>query len=186
MNPTATTFSRRAAQFGAHVDAAADIPEAPTPCADWTVRDLVRHVIETERDFLLARGLDPGPAPETGDVAADWHTHAARVGALLTDDVADREYEGYFGRTTIAATMADFYGWDLLVHGWDLASASGRSWTPTEEEVEWLRHTADGFGEALYSEGICRGPVPVPDDAPPADQLLGMLGRDPGWSPPPA
>ena len=39
--------------------------------------------------------------------------------------MAAREYDGYFGRTTIAATVADFYGWDLVVHGSDVARATG-------------------------------------------------------------
>ena len=105
------------------------------------------------------------------------------AGCLSRDGVAEREYDGYFGRTTIAATMADFYGWDLVIHGWDVARATGQPWTISDAEAESMHATADGWGDALYSDGICRPPVPVPDDAPATDRLVARLGRDPYWQP---
>jgi uncharacterized protein (TIGR03086 family) len=102
---------------------------------------------------------------------------------LSRDGVAEKEYDGYFGRTTIAATMADFYGWDLVVHGSDIARATGQEWSVTDEEAAALHRTADGWGDALYSDGVCAEAVPVPDDASASDRLLARLGRDPGWAP---
>ena len=101
----------------------------------------------------------------------------------VADGVAEHEYDGYFGRTTIAATMADFYGWDLVVHGSDVARATGQDWSVSEEEAASLHATANGWGHALHSEGVCADPVPVPDDASTTDRLLARLGRDPGWRP---
>lgn len=102
---------------------------------------------------------------------------------LGVESVAEREYDGYFGRTTIGATMADFYGWDLVVHGSDVARATGQQWLISEDEAAALHATADGWGEALYSEGVCAAPVKVAQDASPTDRLLARLGRDPHWRP---
>ena len=80
--------------------------------------------------------------------------------------------------------MSEFYGWDLVVHGWDVARATGQEWSISDEEARALGSDADGWGDALYSEGICAAPVPVADDASVQDRLLGRLGRDPRWAPP--
>lgn len=183
-HPTAQHFTDRADRFAAILDAADDLWDAPTPCEGWTVRDVVAHTIETERDFLVRQGLEVGDAPDLADPPAAWRAHAATVADLLgRDGVAEREYDGWFGRTTIAATMADFYGWDLVVHGSDVARATGQQWTVSEAEAAALHATADGWGDALYSEGVCTPAVPVPDDATPTDRLLARLGRDPRWQP---
>ena len=97
--------------------------------------------------------------------------------------MAAREYDGYFGRTTIAATVADFYGWDLVVHGSDVARATGQEWSVSDAEAADLHATADGWGAALHSEGVCAPAVEVGADASATDRLLARLGRDPGWRP---
>jgi uncharacterized protein (TIGR03086 family) len=184
MTTSAQDFTARADAFATILDRADGRWDAPTPCDDWTVRDVVVHAIETERDFLKRQDLSPGPAPDLGDLPSAWREHAAAVAAVLSrDGVAEKEYDGYFGRTTIAATMADFYGWDLVVHGSDIARATGQEWSVTDEEAAALHRTADGWGDALYSDGVCAEAVPVPDDASASDRLLARLGRDPGWAP---
>ncbi len=181
---TAQHFTDRADTFAAVLDAAGRQWDAPTPCEGWTVRDVVAHAVDTERDFLVRQGLDVGEAPDLADPAAAWRAHAATVaGVLAQEGVAGREYDGYFGRTTIAATMADFYGWDLVVHGSDIARATGQDWSVSDAEAASLHATADGWGDALYSEGVCSTAVPVADDASTTDRLLARLGRDPGWRP---
>jgi len=185
MTVTAQHFTERADAFAAILDAADDQWDAATPCDGWTVRDVVVHAIDTEREFLERQELSPGPAPDLSDPAAAWREHAAAVAEVLgRADVADREYDGYFGRTTIAATMADFYGWDLVIHGSDIARATGQPWSISDTEAAGMHATADGWGDALYSEGVCTSAVPVPDDASATDRLLARLGRDPEWQAP--
>lgn len=173
-------FRDRADRFGAALDRADGRHDAPTPCAGWTVADVVDHVIGTERDFLSRQGLSV-PEPSGDDPGARWRAHARAVAVVLTDEVAAREYDGFFGPTTIGATMADFYGWDLEIHAWDVAVAAGASYEIPDADA--LSALADGWGPALHSEGICGPPVSVPDDASASDRLLGRLGRDPGWGP---
>lgn len=192
MTKTAQKFNERADAFAAILDSAnqqADRQgdqqwDAPTPCDSWTVRDVVVHAIDTERDFLERQDLAPGPAPDLADLPAAWRSHASAVAEVLAGDgVAEREYDGYFGRTTIAATMADFYGWDLVIHGSDVARATGQPWSISDDEAANLHATADTWGDALYSEGVCSSAVAVPDDASASDKLLARLGRDPEWQP---
>ncbi len=181
---TAQLFVDRAERFTAVLDATDGRWDAPTPCDGWTVRDVVEHAIGSERDFLARQGLDVGAAPDLADPPGAWRSHAAAVADVLArDGVAAREYDGFFGRTTIADTMADFYGWDLVLHGSDVARATGQDWSVSEDEADALHATADGWGDALYSEGVCAPAVPVPDDASPTDRLLARLGRDPHWRP---
>ena len=184
MTDTAQHFHERADRFAAILAAAAPHWDAPTPCDGWTVRDVIDHVVETEREFLVRMDLDPGPAADLTDPETGWRTHAAAVASVLgRDGVADREYDGFFGRTTIGATMADFSGWDLVIHGSDVARATGQQWSIPDDEAASLHATADSWGDSLYAEGICSGPVPVADDASATDRLLARLGRDPGWRP---
>jgi uncharacterized protein (TIGR03086 family) len=184
MTTSAQDFTARADAFATILDRADGRWDAPTPCDGWSVRDVVVHAIETERDFLERQDLSPGPAPDLADLPSAWREHASAVAAVLArDGVAEREYDGYFGRTTVAATMADFYGWDLVVHGSDIARATGQEWSVSDEEAAALHRTADGWGDALYSEGVCDEAVPVPEDASASDRLLARLGRDPQWTP---
>lgn len=162
--------------------------DATTPCAPWTVADIVQHAIDTERSFLDQRGLPlPEAAPASGgdgDPGERWRAHSRDVTAVLArDGVAQTQYDGYFGPTTVAATMADFYGWDLVIHGWDIARATGQDWALTEDEVRQLSATADGWGPALYSDGVCGPAVDLPAGASAQDRLLARLGRDPSWTP---
>jgi len=182
MSETTQRFRSRADQFATYVKDAAESADAPTPCDGWAVRDVVMHAIDTERDFLVGLSLDVGDRPDSTDLATAWRTHADTVAELLArDGVAETHYEGYFGPTTIGTTMADFYGWDLVIHGWDVARATGQEWQVSDEDVAWLGATADGWGEALHGEGICGPEIAVATDAPPQDKLLGRLGRDPHW-----
>ncbi|MBC8092962.1 MAG: hypothetical protein H7Y15_13685 [Pseudonocardia sp.] len=97
----------------------------------------------------------------------------------VDDDVLHRGFDGAFGPTTIGATLADFYGFDMVVHRWDLARALGTDTTFTAGEMDLMEASIAVFGHHLYGEGICAPAVTVPVDASRQDRLLGVLGRDP-------
>lgn len=171
-------FTQNADRFTAVVDgASSDRWSDPSPCEGWTAADVVDHVVDSQRDFLARMQIDLGPRPD-GDPAAVWAEHLAAVTAAA-GPVLDREYDGYFGRTTIGETLANFYGFDMVVHRWDLARATGQDSAFTEEEMDRLEKSIAGFGDQLYSDGVCKGPLPAPEDATRQERLLATMGRDP-------
>jgi uncharacterized protein (TIGR03086 family) len=180
MNTTSTLYETAHRPLLAVLDA---VPSGmwtrQSPCADWSARDVVDHVIQTQREFLAGRGIDLGNPP---DVAADpvvaWRDHADRVTEAIADDaVVERAYEGHFGRTTVGATLEQFYIWDMLVHRWDIARTAGIDAGLTNAELDRIDSGADSFGEALYMDGICRPGVAVPAEADRETRALARLGR---------
>jgi uncharacterized protein (TIGR03086 family) len=75
---------------------------------------------------------------------------------------------------------------EVLVHGWDLAVATGQPYRPDPASAEkCLAFAIEFAGSAPEARDGIYGPVvPVPDDAPVFDRLLGQTGRDPAWTPP--
>jgi uncharacterized protein (TIGR03086 family) len=84
-----------------------------------------------------------------------------------------------------AAAMGLVAADEVLLHGWDLAAATGQTWSSDPAAVErclgFVRDLAAGSPEVR--DGMFGPEVPVPADAPALDRLLGLAGRDPGWRP---
>lgn len=153
---------------------------AASPCEGWSAADVVDHVVDTQRHFLETHGVDVGARP-SGSPAEMWAAHLAVVGPLASDEaLRAREYDGFFGRTTIGATLDAFYGFDLVVHGWDLGSANGRPTVFTDADMDALEQAFIGFGDHAYDEGVFQPPVSVPDDADRQTRLLARMGRRAG------
>jgi uncharacterized protein (TIGR03086 family) len=73
---------------------------------------------------------------------------------------------------------------ELVVHGWDLAVATGQPYEVSDEDAEACMTFAGSIGEAPEERAGLYGPrVPVPGDASALDRLLGLTGRDPAWRP---
>ena len=97
---------------------------------------------------------------------------------LLADPaVAGLEYDGVFGRTTVGASIVAFHGFDLVVHRWDIAVGAGLDERLTDEELDLVERSADGFGDHLYGEGVCKPALEAPDDAGRQERVLARLGR---------
>ena len=153
--------------------------DAPSPCEGWTARDVLRHVVESQRELFAGQGVDLGELPDLdGDPAAALRRHADRVVAVLADDaVPALAYDGFFGPTTLGETLERFYVWDMVVHRWDLARAAGLDAGLTDAELDRLEAGAASFGDALYMDGICRPGVQPPPDAARQVRVLATLGR---------
>ena len=179
MNATATSYETADRALTAVLDA---LPAAawsrPSPCEGWTAADVVAHLVETQRDFLGQRGVDLGAAPDVAaDPAAAWRDHAKRVEEALTDDVVATPYESFFGPSTVGETFGQFYVWDMVVHRWDVARSAGMDTAFTEAELDQIERDVEGFGPALYMEGICQDGVEPPAGADRTTRLLARLGR---------
>ena len=181
MSDVADRYRRNAARFTAVVD---DVPdggwEASSPCEGWTARDIVHHVVESQHGFIGR--FDLAPELIGDEPSAQWPAVRDAIQAALDDPAtADTEYDGFFGRTTLAATVDDFLSADLLVHSWDIARAAGL--TQHEElpadEVELIGGRLRGLGDAIRGPGVFGPEVEVTADASEQDRFLGFIGRHP-------
>ena len=82
----------------------------PTPCAEWTARDLVAHVVGTQGLFLGFVGQDVGEIPSVDDdPLGAWNAARAVVQANLDDpERATAEFDGFFGRTNFETAVDRF------------------------------------------------------------------------------
>ncbi|GAA2149539.1 uncharacterized protein (TIGR03086 family) [Humibacillus xanthopallidus] len=173
-------YSRPADRFGAVVDRLDDADwERESPCEGWSARDVLHHVVSTQRDFLAQHGFDAGVGADAeADPRRAWHAHDERLRDLLADPaVASHEYDGVFGRTTVGASIVTFYGFDLVVHRWDIAAAAGLDERFDDGELDMIESSADGFGEHLYDDGVCKPAVSSAADADRQARILARLGR---------
>jgi uncharacterized protein (TIGR03086 family) len=116
--------------FTARLDGVADGSWAsPTPCTDWTVRDLVAHVIGTQRFALAAlEGEEPKEVDAAGDLVTQWTE--ARNAVLTNLGNPERASAilkgGPFGEQPFETLVGGVICSDTLIHTWDLARATGQ------------------------------------------------------------
>ena len=124
---------------------------------------------------------------EVTDAAAQYRTAAERlVRAWRAGDGPDGQYQ-MMGSPMPGTFLYPMMLGEFIGHGWDLAKATGQ---PIDWPDDAARLALEGMRAMMQPsmrEGAnaFRGPeVPVPDDAPPLEQLIGFAGRDPGWTRP--
>lgn len=182
MTEISARYRRLSDEFTRRVEAVPpDGWDNPSPCEDWTTRDVVRHVIETNQGMPETVGVKISlKGSVDDDPVAAWAELRDAMSALLEDPArASLEYDGYFGRTSLEKTVDTFLGLDLLVHGWDVARASGQDETLPAAKVARVLADAEALGDNLRMGGVCGPAVEVPADASDQDRLLGLLGRTP-------
>nr|WP_205740527.1 TIGR03086 family metal-binding protein [Haloactinopolyspora alba] len=179
---TAARYRRLAADLTRRVET---VPAArwdsPSPCAEWTARGVLGHVIEAHERAPGFVGLPwpPGPSVDDDPVAAWAHTRDRTLEMLEDPSRAELEHDGVFGRTSLAQTVGTFVCFDLIVHGWDIARATGGDETIPPGDVEDAFAFTARLGDMMRTPGVFGPAVPVPDDADRQAQLLGWLGRQP-------
>lgn len=179
-NPAAAAY---ATALGPFSDVVASVPsdawEAQSPCEEWTTRDVLDHVVSTQRQFLTERGFELGEAPDlAADPVAGWRRHVDDVTPIVEDaEKMATEYESYFGPATVGDTLERFHVLDLIVHRWDLATGAGLRTTFSDDEMDKVEADIAALGESLHAPGVCGPAVPVADDADRQTKLLGEMGR---------
>ena len=154
--------------------------ELPTPCETWTVQDLLDHLVGGTSYLRAALG-GTEPAAATNSTAADFQ---AGVEACLTEleepDALARSCTSPLGFewTVLEATAGTFM--DVLIHTWDLATATGQRRDLDAELVDaCIAMFLPDMPERGRAAGIVGPAVPVPDDAGPQQRLLAAMGRTP-------
>jgi uncharacterized protein (TIGR03086 family) len=152
-----------------------------TPCADWTVTDLVAHVTMTQRRVIATlEGTDPVDVNLAADVAAQWHAATSAITDVLDDPSrASTLVGGMFGEQTFESLVGRLVCSDTLIHTWDLARATGQDETLDPGAVAKALESLTPLDEAIRRPGGF-GPKIVP--APGADAqtlFLNFCGRAP-------
>jgi uncharacterized protein (TIGR03086 family) len=168
--------------------------DAPTPCPDYTLGALLDHVGRLARAFAAAAAKSTsGPNMEapTGDAAHlpdDWRTRIPDDLAALGE--AWRDPDAWEGSTHVgggeapASVVGHVAVNELIVHGWDVARATGQPFDATPELVEACFVFIDPISQPGMepARGEAFGPVvEVDEERSRLDQLLGRNGRDPSW-----
>jgi uncharacterized protein (TIGR03086 family) len=155
-----------------------------TPCANWSVRDLVNHLVGG--GTMLAAGFR-GEAIEVGDsgipdmlgddATAAWDKVVADFEAAVSaPGVMDHEVVLPF-RTLPAQVALDIATFDLLVHAWDLAQATGQSFEPPDDVVAAGRQIAETIVVGLRDGDTFADAAEAPHGASPIEQLAAYCGR---------
>lgn len=162
--------------------------EAPAPVEGWVARDVVRHLVSWLPGFLASSSdvrLPVGPSADENPVAA-WQSQCAAVQALLDDRTTAAEVvkNPHIGEMPLELAISRIYTADVFLHTWDLARSTGQDERLDQERCAQMYEGMLPLDEMLRSSGQYGPRVQVPDDADPQTQLLGFIGRDPGWTAP--
>jgi uncharacterized protein (TIGR03086 family) len=172
-----------------------DTLDAPTPCPDYALGDLLDHVDGFVQAFTAAATKSTGPASSQrpGDASRlgdDWRTRIPQHLKTLTEAWRDPEARSGMTRAggiempgEVAAVVALE---ELVIHGWDVARATGQDFDCDNSTLEVVRGFLAQFAGPDQAElrGDAYGaPVDVAEAAPLLDRTVALSGRDPGWSP---
>jgi uncharacterized protein (TIGR03086 family) len=170
-----------------------DQADQPTPCRSFDVRALVNHVVLDVGMFTATADGVKGEQQTADVIGEDW-TGSFRA---VTDRLrAAWQRRGVTGRTLTLPLGEVPAEWsvgqqvtDLVVHGWDIAKATGQS-TDLDAQLaqvslDWAEQNFQPEFRGDEASGRVFGPeVSVPKEAPPYERLAGFFGRDPDWSAP--
>lgn len=155
--------------------------DEPTPCAAFSVRGVLDHMIGGATAFAAAyRGdSEPPTPPDSGDPVADAQQALGDLGAAIAAPGAlDRTIQAPFGEVD-GESFARFVVLDGIVHGWDLATATGQTYDPPEEVVAAATTFARGALDDLRDGTTFAEPVDPAPGASPIERLAAFTGRRP-------
>jgi uncharacterized protein (TIGR03086 family) len=162
-----------------------------TPCDDWDVRALLNHIILWTAYSAQQRAHGGSVAEElmTKDFAAEpgFAADYAKQAGLAVDAWADpavweREID-VMGSATPAADIAALLIAEMVLHGWDLARATGQEYRCDDAVAAVVLRTVQEQGELFRKYQGFAEPVTVAVDAPVFDQALALSGRVPAAQP---
>jgi uncharacterized protein (TIGR03086 family) len=155
--------------------------DAATPCANFTVTGVLEHMIGGASMFAPAFRGEPAAA----SAAAPAGTPQEQFRAAMTDLLASVHAPGAQERTIASpfgevpgSMFARYVAFDGLVHGWDLAMATGQAYAPDPAIVAEV----DGFVRQLLQPEMRDGDTfaaetEAPADASPLERVIAFSGR---------
>ncbi|MBF9072016.1 TIGR03086 family protein [Streptacidiphilus sp. NEAU-YB345] len=158
----------------------------PTPCRQWTVRDLVNHVTVEQR--WVPPLLAGTPATAVGDrlegdlLGSDpvlaWKQAAAEAEeAVHADGALERTVRLWEG-PALAAHLCSQLAMDTVVHSWDLARAIGADERLPGGLVAFALREVSAYPDRLAGSGLFDSPRAVLPGSDAQTRLLALTGRD--------
>ncbi|MFD3521179.1 TIGR03086 family metal-binding protein [Streptomyces sp. NPDC058653] len=169
----------------------------PTPCPEYTVRELLAHLVGLTLAFRdagkknLGVTTDTSPAGELPQLEDGWREALlSQMDGLVETWRSPDAWQGFTraGGVDLPGEVAGLVALnELVVHGWDLARSTGQPYEVDRASLEatlaFLAPAAASAEAGEAPEGLFGPPVPVPDDAPLLDRVIGLSGRRPDWQP---
>ena len=195
-------LERAAGRFRELVTSAPD-PDTRVPGADWTVRDVAAHVatvVPRYADGPEGRGDWAARPP---DLAAINQRQIEALGPAGIDDLAGRlgrdvaalaaqvrsygdrppSFRFHGGETVRADAALGILLGELIVHGWDVARATGQEFRTDEQTATALEDIVQAQAELFRKYQGFADAVEPPENATAFERALTLSGRDPGWAP---
>jgi len=161
--------------------------DRPTPCAGWTVADLLAHEVGQHLGFAAA--VRDGDAPESAYVPVPFNTETWRdsVGALLSafagaDPDSSVTVSELVPVPLPMPVVVDAQLLDLLAHTWDLSKGLGHDFMPPDHLAADFLRMAQAIPDRAYGEGHAFSERLAPEGSDWEQGLL-LLGRVPEWAP---
>lgn len=177
-----TAYNIASSQFGAQ-----------TPCAGYDVRRLVNHLLFWGPPLEGAARKESVAPPAENEADVDL-TQGDWAGALESQlhrvTAAWSEPSAWEGSTRMGGPMelpASLIGGmvlgELVVHGWDLAQATGQHPTWDDDLLMYLHEEVAKTAEQGRKMGVYGPEVAVAASSSMLDRVLGLTGRSPNWTP---
>ena len=148
---------------------------------EWTVRDLVAHVVGVHRNVVSSLGeSEAGEVDPEGDLARQFGEVSSEVEAALTDPGrAEKVVSGMFGEQPFESLVSRLLCADTLIHTWDLARATGQPEALDTRGVEKAAEFLTPIDEAIRRPGGFSAKIEPPGGADAQTRLLNFAGRAP-------
>jgi uncharacterized protein (TIGR03086 family) len=159
----------------------------PTPCADWNVGELLNHVVSGNwwaAELASGATIDGVGSrldgDQLGDDPADAYDRSAEAAAAAFEVPGALEAPCAVSYGPVPGSVYAGHRFiDVLIHGWDLAVATGQDRTLDPGLVDACWGAVEPQAELLRGSGMFGGDVAFPPDADPQTRLLAALGRRP-------
>ena len=162
-----------------------------TPCTDWDLRTLLNHTIlwtsysaerrahgENVAEELMSKDFTADPG-----FAHDYQAQVQKAVQAWSDPQAWERDLNVMGSATPAADIAAMLIMEMVLHGWDIARATGQEYRADDALAQALLETVQAQAELFRQyQGFAEAKT-IPDGAPAFDRALSLSGRDPHWTP---
>jgi uncharacterized protein (TIGR03086 family) len=179
-----------AAEAARVVAGAASTPlDSPTPCTDWDLRTLLNHTIlwtaysaerrahgESVAEDLMSKDFTAEPG-----YAAAYQAQLDKAVQAWSSPEAWNRGLNVMGNAMKAQDVGAMLIMETVLHGWDVAQATGQEYHADAKLAEALLSTVEAQADMFRQYDGFAAIVPVPAGAPAFDRALSLAGRDPNW-----